>query len=128
LPFSAVNSSSVTGLYDAGDDLALALEADGDGPMRDAVQEVGGAVERIDDPAVRAVDADDLAALFHEEAVTGARLGQLAVDHILGFVVGGADEVARPLHRHLQVLHLAEVAGKPAPRLARGGDHHIHQS
>ena len=36
---------------DAGDELALALERDRDGEERDAVQEVGGAVERIDDPA-----------------------------------------------------------------------------
>ena len=36
---------------EAGDDDAFALERDRDGEMRNAVQEVGGAVERIDDPA-----------------------------------------------------------------------------
>ena len=39
---------------DARHDLALVLEADRDRPVRQAVQEVGGAVERIDDPAPRA--------------------------------------------------------------------------
>jgi hypothetical protein len=33
-----------------GDDDALALQADRNRELRDAVQEVGGAVERIDDP------------------------------------------------------------------------------
>ncbi len=37
---------------DRADDLALALERDGDGEMRNAVQEIGGAVERIDDPGM----------------------------------------------------------------------------
>ena len=32
--------------------LSLPLERDRDGELRDAVQEVGGAVERVDDPAV----------------------------------------------------------------------------
>ena len=35
------------------DELALALQRDRDGEMRNAVQEVGGAVERIDDEAMR---------------------------------------------------------------------------
>ncbi len=71
--------------------------------------------------------ADDLAALLHQEAVAGARLRQLAVDDVLGFVVGRRDEVAGSLDRYLQLLHLAEVAGEAAPRLAGGGDHDVHQ-
>ena len=41
----------------AGDDLAVALERDRDGEERQAVQEIGGAVERIDDPAMAPVAA-----------------------------------------------------------------------
>ena len=52
----------------AGDDLVVALEADRDGEVRHAVEEVGGAVERVDDPAVAAV-ALGLAAFLAEEAV-----------------------------------------------------------
>ena len=59
------------------------------------MQEVGGAVERIDDPAMGLVVADDLAALLHQEAVAGPRLRQLAEDDLLGPVVGGGDEVRR---------------------------------
>ncbi len=112
---------------DAGNYLAFALQPDGDGEQRHAVQEVGGAVERVDDPAMGLVVADDLAALLHQEAVAGARLRQLAVDDLLGLVVGGGDEVARALDRNLQLLDLAEVAGEAAAGLAGGGDHDVHQ-
>ena len=54
---------------DAGDQLALALQRDRDGEYRDAVQEIGGAVERVDDPAVLVVVAGHRAALFHQEGV-----------------------------------------------------------
>ena len=58
----------------AGDDRALALERDRDREVRDAVQEVGGAVERIDDPGVGLVGAFARAAFLAEEAVARARL------------------------------------------------------
>ena len=95
--------------------------------MRNAVQEVGGAVERIDDPAIGLVGAFNDAALFHHEAVAGARLGEFFEQRLLGFDVGGGDEIARPLARDLQILDLAEIARQRARRLARGGDHHVHQ-
>ena len=47
-----------------GDQFAVAFERDRDGEVRNAVQEVGGAVERIDDETMGAVGAFDLAALF----------------------------------------------------------------
>ena len=50
----------VGGIVDeAGDDLALALQRDRDREHRDAVQEVGGAVERVDVPDVGLVGALD---------------------------------------------------------------------
>ncbi len=54
----------------AGDDLAIALQRDRDGKLRDAVQEVCRAVERIDDPAMRAIGALDLFAFLAEEAIS----------------------------------------------------------
>ena len=57
--------------------------------MRDAVQEVGGAVERIDDPAMGAVGAFDLAALLHQEAIARPCAEQLLEQDLLGAVVGG---------------------------------------
>ena len=107
--------------------LALALERDGDGENRNGVQEVGGAIERIDDPPMRVIGPLDLAALLHQEAVAGARVGQLGEEDLLGAGVGGADEIGRAFERDLELLHLAEVARKAAARLAGGGEHHIHQ-
>ena len=57
----------------AGDDGALALERDRDGEMRNAVQEIGGAVERIDDPAVGLVGAFMRAAFLAEKAIARTR-------------------------------------------------------
>src|SRR5690606_26579367 len=61
-----------------GNKLTLTLEADRNGEQRNAMEEIRGAVERIDDPAVRFVGADDLAALLHEEAIARACTRQLA--------------------------------------------------
>ena len=111
----------------AGDEVALALERDRDREDRDAVQEVGGAVERVDVPGVALVGALDGAAFLHDEAVAGPRLRELLEQRGLGLLVGGGDEVARALDRDLQVLDLAEVALQPAPRLEGGGGHDVHQ-
>ena len=64
----------VGGIVDQpGDHGAFALERDRDGEVRDAVQEVRGAVERIDDPGVGLVGALAAAAFLAEEAVARAR-------------------------------------------------------
>ena len=109
----------------AGDDRAVAFERDGDGEMRDAVQEIGGAVERIDDPAVGLVGAVADAAFLAEEAVIRPRLGKFLAHDFLGAAVGGGDEVARPLDRDLEVLDLAEVALEAAAGAVRGLDHDV---
>ena len=92
------------------------------------MEEVGGAVERIDDPGVGRVGAVVVAAFLAEEAVAGPGLGQLGAERLLGLAVGGGDEVARPLERDLEVLDLAEVALQRAGGLAGRGDHHIEES
>ena len=86
-----------------GDHRALALERDRDGELRDAVQEIGGAVERIDDPAMGLVGALAHAAFLAEEAVAGPRLGQFGIQRLLGAAVGGGDEIGRALQRDLQI-------------------------
>src|ERR1700675_1004956 len=93
--------------------------------MRDAVQEIGGAVERIDDPAMTLVGAGPGPAFFAEKAGGRPRLGQFLVDDLLGAAIGGGDEIARPLERHLQMLDLAEIALEAAPGTARGLDHDV---
>ena len=116
----------IGGIVDhAGDDGALALQADRDRELRDAVQEVGGAVERIDDPGVALVGAFAAAAFLADEAVARPRLGEVLVQHFLGALVGLGDEVRRPLQRHLQMLDLAEVALEAAAGAARGFHHDV---
>ena len=52
--------------------LAFALQPDGDGEVRNAVHEVGGAVDRIDDEAVGGIGALQHAAFLAQETVAGA--------------------------------------------------------
>src|SRR5215813_8115418 len=93
--------------------------------MRDAVQEIRCAVERIDDPAVAWVAARDLAAFLEQEAIAGARALQLVFQGALGLQIRGRDELAGPLYRDLKLLDLAEVAHQAARRLQRGVRHDI---
>jgi hypothetical protein len=54
---------------DAGNDGSFALKSDRDRKLRNAVQEVGGAVERIDDPGVGLVVARARAAFLADKAL-----------------------------------------------------------
>ena len=47
--------------------------------MRDAVQEVGRAVERVDDPAVLRIDPAVAAALLEQHPIAGARSCQFGL-------------------------------------------------
>ena len=93
--------------------------------MRDAVQEIGGAVERIDDPAVGLVGAGVRAAFLAEKAVIRPRLGEFLAHDLFGAAVGGGDEIARALQRDLQVLDLAEIALEAAAGAVRRLDHDV---
>src|SRR6266852_1127510 len=112
---------------DAGDDRSFALERNRDREMRDAVQEVQGAVERIDDPAVALVAAFAGAAFLADEPIARPRMLELRAHDILGVPVGAGHEIGRPLERDLQLLELAEIALERAARLVRGLDHHVEQ-
>ncbi len=101
----------IRGVVDhAGDDGAFALQADRDRKLRNAVQEIRGAVERIDDPGVALVVAFADAAFLADKAVARPGLGEVGVQHLLGAVIGHGDEIGRSLQRHLEILDLAKVA------------------
>jgi hypothetical protein len=93
--------------------------------MRNTVEKIGGAVERIDDPAMGLVGAGMRAAFLAEKAVIRAGLGKLLAQDGLGAVVGGGDEIAWPFERNLELLDLAEIALETAPGTARRLDHDI---
>ena len=95
--------------------------------MRDPVQEVHGAVERVDDPGVGRVGAGAPAAFLAQEAVARAGAIELLVQDVLGAMVGRADEVRRALERHLQMLDLAEIAPERARGFLRGLDHDVEE-
>ena len=88
--------------------------------MRDAVQEVGRAIQRIDDPARLGRIAGDLAAFLQEHAPVGTRLAQFLDQRFLGALVGHRHEVRRPLAADLEMLDLAEVAAQARAGLADG--------
>jgi hypothetical protein len=93
--------------------------------MGHAVQEVRRPVERIDDPAPRRVGALDIGAFLAEEPVIGPCAQEFLLQDLLGRPVRAADEIAGPLGRDLQVLHLAEILHQAPPRLAGGLDHDV---
>ncbi|CEG09415.1 hypothetical protein BN961_02841 [Afipia felis] len=118
----------IAGIVDhAGDDRALALQGDRDRELRNAVQEVRGAVERVDDPCVALVGALAGAAFLAEEAIAGARLDEVVVEHLLGAAVGRRDEIGGSLQRHLKIFDFTQVALEAAAGAARGLDHDVDE-
>ncbi len=102
---------------DAGHDFTIALQCDGDRELRNAVQEVGRAIERIDDPAVGAIGALFLLAFLAEETVGGAGLQKLVTNDLFRLQVCLGHEVARPLTETCRFCNLAEIARQRLPAL-----------
>ncbi len=75
----------------------FALECDRNGELWNAMQKIGGAIERIDDPGVGFVGALAMAAFFAEKAVARPCLHQFGVERLLGAAIGGRHEIGRPL-------------------------------
>jgi hypothetical protein len=78
--------------------------------MRDAVEEVGGAVDRIDDPPRLGRIARDGAAFLKMEAPVGPGVAEFLYQRLLGALVGHRDKVCRSLSADLKLLDLAEVS------------------
>ena len=99
-----------------GDDRSFAFERDRDRELRDAVQEIRGAVERIDDPDMGRIGARLQPAFLTEKSVARTRPRQLRVENLLGATIGGGNEIRRTLQRYLQVFDLAEIAPQARAR------------
>ena len=78
--------------HHAGDDLAVDLGRDRDRELQQPVEEVDGAVDRVDDPA-HAARAGDVVALLAEHGVVGPRREEPGPDQLLRRPVGQGDDV-----------------------------------
>src|SRR5690606_40560427 len=90
--------------------LALTFERDRNREHRDAVKEVRGAVQRVDDPAVRLVGTFDLATLFHEVAIARPPLGEFLKENLFGLAVRGRHEYCRAFQRNRKLFDFSDIA------------------
>ena len=103
----------------AGAGWARFQNGNGDGELRNAMQEIGRAVQRVNNPdgGVR-VFAGHYAAFLEQEAPIRAGLFQFAADGALCIGVGAADKIGRTLPADLQILDFTKILQHPAA----GGD------
>jgi len=99
------------------------LDRDRNREVWNAVEEVGRAVERIDDPPRLRRVAFDHAPFLEQHSPVGPRIAQLLDQGRLRPLVGHRDEVGGTLLRHLQLLDLVIVAAKARRRLAHRAGH-----
>src|ERR1700741_3691088 len=75
----------VSGVVDhARDDGAFARQPDRDRELRNAVQEIAAAAERVAEPGMRLVRALTRAAFLADKAVARPCLGEIGLEHFLG--------------------------------------------
>ena len=96
--------------------------------MRNAVEEIAGAIQRIDHPARLCRVALDHPALFQHKAPVGPRDAQLVIQGALGSLIGLRDEIGRALAGHLQMFDFTKIATQTLPGLAGSFFHHADQT
>jgi hypothetical protein len=101
-------------------ELPLVLQADRHGEVREAVQEVRRAVERVDDPEPVALPVGP--AFLREDRVVGMRLADRVHDLGFGTAVDVRDEVVAALAVDLDLVGALEVPHDVVAGRARGGD------
>ena len=112
-------------------DQSLLREGDRHAVLRESVQEVGGAVERIDDPDVLGVGIVAFGrALFREDRMVRVGVEQRVDDRAFRRAVDLAHEVLRPLRRDGQPVEVAGAAADHVAGTARGfhrdGERGVH--
>ncbi|MNY50853.1 hypothetical protein D3C86_1863960 [compost metagenome] len=99
----------------ARDDLAVQGEGDGDAVVREAMGVVGGAVDRVDDPAI-ARRRGLQAFLLAQDVMVGVALGDLLADEGFAHPIDLGHEIDVPLV--LDALDLALVLAQDGAGLA----------
>src|SRR3989338_3199726 len=109
---------------------ALVLQTDGYRKLGVAVKEVGGAVERVDDPEV--IITWMLAGFFRKNAVVRIGRAHGPDDFGLGHAVDLAHQVVTPLGFDRQTVEPVEMAHNNAAGAARSADrcveHRVHEN
>lgn len=85
--------------------------------MRDAVQEVRRAVQRIDDPAPGPVVPARSTAFFHQEGVAGTGAAQFLAEDGFGAQVCLGNEISGTLDADLKLFDLCKVTEQTARSL-----------
>ncbi len=81
------------------------VAADGDGVVGNARDEVGGAIQRVDNPQVLAVRVADIAGFLPQDTVVGVSLVEVVDNLLLGFVVHIGDEIVAALLVDVDQIH-----------------------
>ena len=95
--------------------------------MRDAVKEVGGAVERIDDPA-RLVGSPAISPPSSSSRPQSGRALRNSSTMVCSARLSAIDTKSPGPFSNLQLLDLAEIAAQPRRRLADGAGHDSDQA
>ena len=95
--------------------------------MRQAVQKVGGAVQRVTDPAAFGLFRSSLAALFTKESEFWPGFGEGVADDGFRPAVGLTNEVGWPFAGDCQVFDIAEVAEQLAASFVGCLNHNVDE-
>ncbi len=106
---------------------ALVLDGNGDGELRKAMNKVGGAIQRIDDPEpVGALFASrGQPALLTEEAVIGVCLLQHIEDGFFGSTIDLGDVVIEPLGLDIHQIYFFSGLGNDFTGGTGGAQRHV---
>jgi hypothetical protein len=99
--------------------------------MRNAVNEVGGAVERVDDPAIFGIAGATAASFFAEECVIGVGFSQQRNNFALGCSIDLGNEIVRGFFIDADFVDLIggarnEFAGLTGS-FESDGEHRLHE-
>ena len=93
--------------------------------MRNGVQKVAGAVQRVDDPAVRSVRPFQRAAFFLQKTVAGADFQQIFAQSLFGIQIGRRSKIRGAFFGNLQFFQFSEIAGQSASGLLHRLNHDV---
>ena len=104
--------------------LAAHAGRDGDAELRELVQEVSGAIERVDDPGdvIESLTSIDLRAFLAQKAVRGVALADGIDDQRFGFAVNLGDEIIALFLLNFEFVDAIKVAHDVVASEASGGN------